>query len=231
MRCGALCRSRTELVGARSEIETGRAKRPRGRTVVSAHASCSCSSKTAFRFHGVLQAASVWRSVIRSADRLRVLGAVVQRQGTGLPRFGGHEEGDRPSRLCRVRVVKGRRPGGQRHRAVEVPKGGGLVSKRDGRGPSCSMFTRRSRWAMPRRSVSISAATASSTTSRQRICKVPNSPELTPIDGKIEIRGLVDRPMLEIVGNRGRVYITLPRAKPGTSPTFASSPSVAQLNS
>ena len=39
--------------------------------------------------------------------------------------------------------------------------------------------------------------------------------DLAPVDGKIEIRVLVDRPMLEIVGNRGRVYITGGRAERG----------------
>ena len=33
------------------------------------------------------------------------------------------------------------------------------------------------------------------------------------MDGKVEIRTIVDRPMMEIVGQRGRVYITKPRAK------------------
>ena len=42
-----------------------------------------------------------------------------------------------------------------------------------------------------------------------------NGAELTPIGGKVEIRVLVDRPMLEIVGNRGRVYITSKRSKRG----------------
>ncbi len=39
--------------------------------------------------------------------------------------------------------------------------------------------------------------------------------ELSPVDGRIEIRVLVDRPLLEIIGNRGRVYVTSPRTTPG----------------
>ena len=42
--------------------------------------------------------------------------------------------------------------------------------------------------------------------------------DLAPVDGRIEIRVLVDRPLLEIIGNRGRVWITTPRAKPGAFP-------------
>jgi fructan beta-fructosidase len=38
---------------------------------------------------------------------------------------------------------------------------------------------------------------------------------LKPVDGKISIRVLVDRPMLEICGNGGRVYVTKKRANPG----------------
>jgi hypothetical protein len=38
-----------------------------------------------------------------------------------------------------------------------------------------------------------------------------------PVDGKISLRVLVDRPMLEICGNAGRVYITRKRASPGPS--------------
>lgn len=42
-----------------------------------------------------------------------------------------------------------------------------------------------------------------------------NEAPLKPVDGKISIRVLVDRPMLEICGNDGRVYITRKRANPG----------------
>ncbi len=42
-----------------------------------------------------------------------------------------------------------------------------------------------------------------------------NEAPLMPIDGKVSIRILVDRPMLEIIGNDGRVYITRKRAIPG----------------
>ena len=38
---------------------------------------------------------------------------------------------------------------------------------------------------------------------------------LKPVDGRISIQVLVDRPMLEICGNDGRVFITLPREKRG----------------
>jgi fructan beta-fructosidase len=38
---------------------------------------------------------------------------------------------------------------------------------------------------------------------------------LSPIDGRVSIRVLVDRPMLEICGNDGRVYITRRRTGPG----------------
>ncbi len=38
---------------------------------------------------------------------------------------------------------------------------------------------------------------------------------LAPIAGEIEIRILLDRPMLEIIGNRGRVYLTNPREHRG----------------
>jgi fructan beta-fructosidase len=40
--------------------------------------------------------------------------------------------------------------------------------------------------------------------------------DLSVVDGRIEVRALVDRPMLEIVGNRGRVVITSPREKRGS---------------
>lgn len=39
--------------------------------------------------------------------------------------------------------------------------------------------------------------------------------DLAPVGGKVDIRVIVDRPMLEIIGNRGRVYITMPREKRG----------------
>ena len=42
-----------------------------------------------------------------------------------------------------------------------------------------------------------------------------NDAPLKPIDGKVSIRILVDRPMLEIIGNDGRVYITRKRANSG----------------
>ena len=38
---------------------------------------------------------------------------------------------------------------------------------------------------------------------------------LKPVDGKITIQVLVDRPMIEVIGNNGRVYITLPRNAKG----------------
>jgi fructan beta-fructosidase len=38
---------------------------------------------------------------------------------------------------------------------------------------------------------------------------------MTPVEGKITIRVLVDRPMLEIIGNDGRVYITTARPARG----------------
>jgi fructan beta-fructosidase len=44
-----------------------------------------------------------------------------------------------------------------------------------------------------------------------------NGVPLEPVDGKISLRVLVDRPMLEICGNAGRVYITRKRANPGPS--------------
>ncbi|MBC8405948.1 MAG: glycoside hydrolase family 32 protein [Planctomycetes bacterium] len=39
--------------------------------------------------------------------------------------------------------------------------------------------------------------------------------DLNPVDGVIEIRVIMDRPMLEIIGNQGRVYLTQPRNKRG----------------
>jgi fructan beta-fructosidase len=38
-----------------------------------------------------------------------------------------------------------------------------------------------------------------------------NQAVLKPVDGKVTVRVLVDRPMMEIIGNDGRVYITQPR--------------------
>ena len=38
---------------------------------------------------------------------------------------------------------------------------------------------------------------------------------LKPVDGRITVQVLVDRPMMEICGNDGRVFITLPRQKHG----------------
>ena len=38
---------------------------------------------------------------------------------------------------------------------------------------------------------------------------------LKPVDDKVTIRVLIDRPMMEIIGNKGRVYITRPREKKG----------------
>ncbi len=39
---------------------------------------------------------------------------------------------------------------------------------------------------------------------------------LKPVDGKISIRVLLDRPMMEVIGGGGRVYITQPRKGPTT---------------
>ncbi len=39
--------------------------------------------------------------------------------------------------------------------------------------------------------------------------------DLAPVDGRVDIRVLADRPMLEVIGNRGRVSITGGRAKRG----------------
>lgn len=38
---------------------------------------------------------------------------------------------------------------------------------------------------------------------------------MKPVDGKVTIQVLVDRPILEICGNKGRVFITRPRGKKG----------------
>jgi fructan beta-fructosidase len=46
---------------------------------------------------------------------------------------------------------------------------------------------------------------------KQRLENIP----LPAVDGKLTLQILVDRPMLEISGNRGRVYLTLPRFHPG----------------
>ena len=45
-------------------------------------------------------------------------------------------------------------------------------------------------------------------------CALMDAP-LQPVDGRITIRALVDRPMLEIYGNHGRVIITIPREVTG----------------
>ena len=48
--------------------------------------------------------------------------------------------------------------------------------------------------------------------------------KMNPVDGIITVQVLVDRPMLEICGNNGRVVITRPRGKKGiisTMTTFA----------
>ncbi|NQU24093.1 MAG: glycoside hydrolase family 32 protein, partial [Candidatus Nealsonbacteria bacterium] len=44
---------------------------------------------------------------------------------------------------------------------------------------------------------------------------VEDSAPMTPVNGKVIIRVLVDRPMLEIIGNDGRVYITTTRPARG----------------
>jgi fructan beta-fructosidase len=38
---------------------------------------------------------------------------------------------------------------------------------------------------------------------------------LEPKDGKVSIRVLLDRPMIEIIGNDGERFVTSPRVKPG----------------
>ena len=45
-----------------------------------------------------------------------------------------------------------------------------------------------------------------------------NGADLKPVDGKVSIRVLVDRPMLEIIGGDGRVYITSSRERRGDVP-------------
>lgn len=42
-----------------------------------------------------------------------------------------------------------------------------------------------------------------------------NGAAMKPVDGKVTIQVLVDRPILEICGNKGRVFITRPRGKKG----------------
>ena len=42
-----------------------------------------------------------------------------------------------------------------------------------------------------------------------------NGADLKPVDGRVSMQVLVDRPMLEIIGNSGRVYVTKPREKGG----------------
>jgi sucrose-6-phosphate hydrolase SacC (GH32 family) len=42
-----------------------------------------------------------------------------------------------------------------------------------------------------------------------------NGAAMKPVDGQVSMQVLVDRPMLEIVGNHGRVFITKPREKKG----------------
>ena len=43
---------------------------------------------------------------------------------------------------------------------------------------------------------------------------------LKPVDGRVTIRVLIDRPMMEIIGNNGRVYITRPREMKGQVKTI-----------
>jgi len=42
-----------------------------------------------------------------------------------------------------------------------------------------------------------------------------NGAEMAPVGGKVSMQVIVDRPMMEVCGNGGRVYITYPRAKRG----------------
>ncbi|MGF1581301.1 MAG: GH32 C-terminal domain-containing protein [Gemmataceae bacterium] len=42
-----------------------------------------------------------------------------------------------------------------------------------------------------------------------------NGAPLNPVDGKVMIQVLVDRPMLEICGNKGRVFLTTSRQEKG----------------
>lgn len=46
-----------------------------------------------------------------------------------------------------------------------------------------------------------------------------NGAPLEPVDGRISLQVLVDRPMLEIIGNEGRVVITKPRERAGEVPS------------
>jgi len=48
-----------------------------------------------------------------------------------------------------------------------------------------------------------------------RAKRLPHGAPLAPKDGKVSIRVLFDRPMLEIIGNDGERFVTSPRAKPG----------------
>ena len=42
-----------------------------------------------------------------------------------------------------------------------------------------------------------------------------NGADMKPVDGKVSMQVIVDRPMIEICGNDGRVYITSGRVKRG----------------
>ncbi|MEA3368315.1 MAG: GH32 C-terminal domain-containing protein, partial [Planctomycetota bacterium] len=42
-----------------------------------------------------------------------------------------------------------------------------------------------------------------------------NGADMKPLDGKVSMQVIVDRPMIEICGNDGRVYITSGRGKRG----------------
>ena len=50
--------------------------------------------------------------------------------------------------------------------------------------------------------------------------KTLNGAKMNPVDDKITVQILVDRPMLEICGNNGRVVITKPRGKKGDVSTI-----------
>ena len=50
--------------------------------------------------------------------------------------------------------------------------------------------------------------------------KALNGAKLNALNGIITVQVLVDRPMLEICGNNGRVVITRPRGKKGTISTM-----------
>ena len=45
-----------------------------------------------------------------------------------------------------------------------------------------------------------------------------NGADMKPVDGKVSMQVIVDRPMIEICGNDGAVYITSSRAKRGDVP-------------